>query len=64
LVRKDEYDTNWTQVFFGGDETLNAGIQTIDPSEVEPEQQRAEDGLDSIDFTSEVPDRVSTRLKN
>jgi len=57
LVRKDEYDTSWTQIFFGGDETLTAGIQTIDPAEVEPDQQRAEEGLDSIDFTSEVPDR-------
>ena len=54
LVRKEEHETNWTQVFFGAEDYNASTIQTLDPSDPNDGSNRAEEALDSIDFTSEV----------
>ncbi len=59
LVRKEDHEANWTQLFFGADDLNPSTIQTLDPSDPSDGLTRPEESIDSIDFTSEVPDQVS-----
>ena len=62
LVRKEDHEANWTQLFFGADDLNPSTIQTLDPSDPSDGLNRPEESIDSIDFTSEVPDQVSSRI--
>jgi len=62
LVRKENGEANWTELFFGGEKFSAATIQTFDAADPNDDPNHVDDPFDSIDFPSDVADKVDRQL--
>ena len=63
LVRKENGEANWTELFFGGEKFSAATIQTFDAADPNDDPNHVDDPFDSIDFPSDVADKVERQLR-